>query len=68
MTFVVMAADCTNAYVNWYRSRYRNEVDRSLVLPVLKALLGHLEVGVLMNINKVIEDIDTAYTRYERSS
>jgi hypothetical protein len=52
--FVVMGADCTNAHANTpsrtqatyvrtgkaYRSRSRlgKEVDRSLVLPVLKAL------------------------------
>jgi hypothetical protein len=63
MGFVVMGADCTNAYSNspsptqaiyvriddayadWYRSRHEKEVDRSLVLPVLKALQGHPEAG-----------------------
>jgi hypothetical protein len=63
MGFVVMGADCTNAYANspsptqatyvriddayadWYRSRHGKEVDRSLVLPVLKAFQGHPEAG-----------------------
>jgi hypothetical protein len=42
MGFVVMGADCTNAFddahADWYRSRHGNEVDCLLVLPVLKAL------------------------------
>jgi hypothetical protein len=46
------------SFADLYRSRYGDEVDRSSVLPVLKALLGHLENGVL-------KDIDTAYTTYE---
>jgi hypothetical protein len=58
--FVVMDADCTNAYSNappptqsvYVRfdddsSRHGNEADRSLVLPVLKALQGHPEADAL---------------------
>jgi hypothetical protein len=33
------------AYADWYRSRHGKEVDRSLVLLVLKALQGHPEAG-----------------------
>jgi hypothetical protein len=36
-----------DACVDWYRSRRGKEVDRSLVLPVLKALQGHLEAGAV---------------------
>jgi hypothetical protein len=77
MGFVVMGADCTNAYTNspsptqatyvriddahanWYRSRHGKEVDRSLVLPVLKALQGHPEAGALWgkHINKILDDL-----------
>jgi hypothetical protein len=32
-----------DAKIEWYRSRHGKEVDRSLVLPVLKALQGHLK-------------------------
>jgi hypothetical protein len=87
MGFVVMGADCTNAYANspsptqatyvriddayadWYRSRHGKEVDRSLVLPVLKALQGHPEAGALWekHINKILEDLDIVYTTHERS-
>jgi hypothetical protein len=35
------------AYADWYRSRHGKEVDRSLVLPVLKVLQGHPEAGAL---------------------
>jgi hypothetical protein len=78
MGFVVMGADCTNAYANslsptqatyvriddaytdWYHSRHGNEVDRSLVLPVLKALQGHPEAGTLWekHTNKILDDLD----------
>jgi hypothetical protein len=65
MGFVVMGADCTNAYANspsptqptyariddtfvdWYRSSHGKEVDRSSILPVLKALQGHPEAGLI---------------------
>jgi hypothetical protein len=65
MGFVVMGADCINAYVNspsptqatdvriddayanWYRSRHGKEVDRLLVLPVLKGMYGNPEAGAL---------------------
>jgi hypothetical protein len=87
MGFVVMGADCTNAYTNspspsqatyvqiddaytnWYRSRHTKEVDRSLVLPVLKALQGHPEAGALWEkyINKILDDIDIVYTTHEQT-
>jgi hypothetical protein len=87
ITFVVMDADCTNAYANspsptqarnvrindayvyWYRSRHGKEVDRSLVLPVLKAFPGHPEAGALWekHINKILDDPDIVYTPRERS-
>jgi hypothetical protein len=83
--FVVMGADCTNAYANspsptqatyvqiddayadWYRSCHGKEVDRSLVLPVLKTLQGHPEAGTLweMHINKILNDPDIVYTTHE---
>jgi hypothetical protein len=87
MGFVVMGADCTNAYANspsptqstyvriddayadWYRSCHGKEVDRSFVLPVLKALQGHPEAGALWekHINKILDDLDIVYTTHERS-
>jgi hypothetical protein len=35
-------------YADWYRSRHGKEVDRSLVLPVLKALQVHHEAGAML--------------------
>jgi hypothetical protein len=34
-----------DAYADWYRSRHKKKLDRSLVSPVLKALQGHPEAG-----------------------
>jgi hypothetical protein len=85
--FVVLGADCTNAYANspsptqqtfvriddcyadWYRSRYGKEVDRTLVLPVLKALQGHPEAGALWetHINNILDDLKIVFTTHERS-
>jgi hypothetical protein len=47
-----------DTYTDWYRSRHGKEVDRSLVLPVLKALQGHPEAGPLWekHINKILDD------------
>jgi hypothetical protein len=58
-----------DAYADWYRSRHGKEVDRSLVLPVLKALQGHPEAGALWekHINKILDDLDIVYTTHERS-
>jgi hypothetical protein len=84
MGFVVMGADCTNAYANslsptqatyvriddayadWNCSRHGKEVDRSLVLPVLKASQGHPEAGALWekHINKILDDLDIVYTTH----
>jgi hypothetical protein len=45
------------------------EVDRSLVSPVLKALQGHQEAGVLWekHSNKILDDLDIMYTIHERT-
>jgi hypothetical protein len=58
-----------DAYVGWYRSRHGKEVDRSLVLPVLKVLQGHSEAGAMWgkHFNKILDDLDTIYIAYERS-
>jgi hypothetical protein len=57
MGFVVMGEDWTIAYANSpsptqptyvrYRSPHGKEVSRSLVLPALKSLQGHLQAGAL---------------------
>jgi hypothetical protein len=87
MGFVVMGADCTNAYANtpwptqpthvriddaytyWYHSRYGKEIDRSLVLLVLKALQENPEAVTLWKkrINKILDDLDIVCTTHERS-
>jgi hypothetical protein len=53
-----------DAYANWYLFRQGKEGDRSLVLPVLKALEGHPEAGALWekHINKILDDFDIVYT------
>jgi hypothetical protein len=53
-----------DAYADCYRSRHGKEVDRSLVLLVLKALQGHPEAGALWekHINKILDDLDIVYT------
>jgi hypothetical protein len=58
-----------DAYADWYRARHGKDVDRSLVLPVLKALQGHPEAGALWekHINKILDDLDIVYTIHERS-
>jgi hypothetical protein len=58
-----------DAYVDWHRSRHGKEVDRSLALPVLKALQGRPEAGALWekHINKVLDDFDIVSTTHERS-
>jgi hypothetical protein len=57
-----------DAYADWYCSRHRKEVDRSLVLPVLKALQGYPEAGALWekHTNKTLDDLDIVCTTYER--
>jgi hypothetical protein len=49
--------------------RHGKDIDRSLVLPVLKALQGHPEAGALWekHINKILDDLDIVYTTHERS-
>ena len=49
-----MAID--DQYAEWYKSRYGNDIDRNLVLPVLHALRGHPESGRLweMQINTIL--------------
>jgi hypothetical protein len=58
-----------DAYANWYLFRQGKEGDRSLVLPVLKALEGHPEAGALWekHINKILDDFDIVYTTHKRS-
>jgi hypothetical protein len=36
-----------DAYADGYRSRHKKEVNCSLMLPVIKALQGHPEAGVM---------------------
>jgi len=36
-----------DAYADWYEHRFKKKLDRSLVLPVLRALQGHPESGTL---------------------
>ena len=59
----------TTPNADWYRSRHGKEINRSLVLPVLKALQGHPEAGALWekHINKILDDLDILYTTHERS-
>jgi hypothetical protein len=55
-------------YADWYRSRHGKEVDRSLVLPVVKASQGRSEAGALWekHINKILDDLDVVYSTHER--
>ena len=54
-----------DAFVDWYRSRHGKEVDRLLVLLVLKALQGHPKAGALWEkqINNIYLNI--VYTTHE---
>jgi hypothetical protein len=58
-----------DAYSDWYHSRHGKEVDRSLVLLVLKALQEHPEAVTLRKnrINKILDDLGIVYTTHERS-
>jgi hypothetical protein len=51
-------------YADWHPSRHGKEVDRSWVVPVLKALQAHPEAGAMWEkyTNKILYALDIVYT------
>ena len=56
-------------YAEWYKDRFGQELDRSLVLPVLHALQGHPKSGRLWegHINPILFSLGFRYTTHDRS-
>ena len=54
-------------YADWYRFTYNKEIDRSLVIPVGKALQGHPEAGAAFSkiVNKNLKDMGFTITVHE---
>ena len=55
-------------YAEWYKERYKTEIDRKLFLPLLKALQGHPELGHLWEekINSILLSDEKYFSPYRR--